>query len=378
MKRSDDTGPEGDAAPTGTPGALTGPSAHAPALPFGPQGRPLRIWVVTDGRAGNLNPAMALAEGVAEGSKRGGEIENKAIDLRPGAALLPPPLWGLPGVSEGGWPFIALKDRGVALKPPYPDLAIGAGRRSAPFIVALRRLSGGGTRTVQILDPRMDPSSFDLVVAPAHDGLSGPCVLVTTGSVHNVAPESLAGIADRRLARLKRPLIGVLVGGPSKAAKLRLEDADRMIDALRPAAAAGVGLAATPSRRTPPAVSERLETEIRAFGGFFWKGEGANPYRAILAEADALVVTADSVNMASEAAGSGKPVFIARVSELSEKLQRFHRTLELGRHALPLPSLLTTEILSRARTKRLDDRGAAVARILQLIEPPPRSGPSFG
>ena len=351
----------------------------APAGPTdGQADRPLEIWVVTDGRPGNENPAKALAEGIAEAAAGGARLGVKRLALRPGAALAPAGLWVALGAREGGWPFVALADRGASLAPPYPDLAIGAGRRSAPFVLALRRLSGGGTRAVQLLDPQLDPGRFDLVVAPAHDGLEGPATLSTVGSIHAIDPKSLAAETDARLEGLKRPLIGVLLGGASGSARFEIEDADRLIDALRPAAAAGAGLAATPSRRTPKAIAARLEAEIRGFGGFFWSGEGDNPYRAILARSDALVVTADSVNMASEAAGAGKPVFIAPLAELSAKLRRFHQALEKGGHARPLPARLESPALARAQTRRLDDRGAAVARILEFFERPPRSGPKFG
>lgn len=366
-----------------SPSAAETPSHGAPqgrALATAPvaDGAPLRIWVVTDGRAGNEKPAVALAEGVAAAARRGGEVSVKRLSLRPGAALLPPKLWLLGGAARNGWPFIALRDAGRSLEPPYPDLVIGAGRRSAPFVVALRRLSGGGARAVQILDPKIDLGALDLVVTPAHDDLSGPSVVNTIGSIHDVGPESLAGVSDPRLSGLGKPLIGVLIGGPSGANSLEIEDIDRLIDALRPAAAAGAGLAATASRRTPKTVAERLETEIRGFGGFYWSGEGDNPYRAILAQSDALVVTADSVNMASEAAGSGKPVFIASIAKVAPKLQKFHKALRIDGYASPLPAALTPRLLSQAKARRLDDRGAAVARILDLIEPAPRSGPKFG
>lgn len=338
----------------------------------------LRIWVVTDGRAGNENPAKALAEGVAEAAG-GAEISIKRLDLRPGAALLPAPWWLAAPARLGGWPFLALRDGGAALRPPFPDLAIGAGRRSAPFIVAIRALSrragatGPGTIAAQILDPKLRPSRFDLLIAPAHDAPpkdeppeETARRLAVIGSIHGVDDQAPSA-RDPRLARLGRPLIGLLIGGSSRSATMRIEDADRLLDALRPALAAGAGLAATASRRTPKAIVERLTPEICGLGGFFWDGEGENPYRAILAEADALVATADSVNMASEAAGTGKPVFIAPIAKLSPKLERFHAALRKGGHAAPLPDRLELGTLAQARPVRLDDRAAAAERIRALL-----------
>ncbi|MEL6979074.1 MAG: mitochondrial fission ELM1 family protein [Pseudomonadota bacterium] len=332
------------------------------------------IWVVTDGRAGNENPAKALAAGVARAIGSSGDaVRVIRLALRPGAAALPPTLWMLRGPRLGGWPFTALNDRGAALAPPYPALVIGAGRRSAPFVLALKRLSGGSARAVQILDPKLAPTAFDLVVAPAHDGLSGPNTHRTIGSLHDVAPETLRGERHARLEALASPLIGVLVGGDAKGTRLSLTDAERLLAALRPAAARGAGLAATPSRRTPEPVKERLRTAIEAMGGFFWDGAEPNPLRPILAQADALVVTADSANMASEAAGAGKPLFLAPLDRLSPKLARFGAALVEGGYAKPLPPALDAGALATPQRRRLDDRAAVVARILPLLADPAAS-----
>jgi len=85
---------------------------------------------------------------------------------------------------------------------------------------------------------------------------------------------------------------------------------------------------ATASRRTPPALAGALTELVRGSGGFFWDGTGENPYIALLALADAVVVTADSVNMAGEAAATGKPVLLFEPSGGSDKITRFLRQLE--------------------------------------------------
>src|SRR5699024_11471290 len=58
-------------------------------------------------------------------------------------------------------------DFAAALSAP-PALAIGCGRQAA---LATRLVRDTGARAVQILDPRLDPSHWDLVIAPEHDGL---------------------------------------------------------------------------------------------------------------------------------------------------------------------------------------------------------------
>jgi hypothetical protein len=66
-----------------------------------------------------------------------------------------------------------------------------------------------------------------------------------------------------------------------------------------------------------------------------WDGEGENPYFAFLAAADFILVTEDSTNMATEAAATGKPVFIVKLDGHSLKFRLFHEALELQGAARP-------------------------------------------
>ena len=74
--------------------------------------------------------------------------------------------------------------------------------------------------------------------------------------------------------------------------------------------ASGRGVMATASRRTPTALRERLRRALVAPSGFFWDGEGENPYLSMLANADAIIVTGDSVNMVGEAIATAAPVYV--------------------------------------------------------------------
>ena len=87
----------------------------------------------------------------------------------------------------------------------------------------------------------------------------------------------------------------------------------------------GGALLVTPSRRTRPDSLARLSGAIAGVPHFVWDGAGDNPYFALLGLADAIVVTADSVNMVTEAAGTGKPVYVQALQGRSARLARFHR-----------------------------------------------------
>jgi hypothetical protein len=196
----------------------------------------------------------------------------------------------------------------------WPDLWIATGRATLPLSLAVRRRSRGQTFVVQTQDPRLDPSRFDLVVAPAHDWLTGSNVVAITGSPHRITPDVLAEAAPAfadRLEPLPRPRVAVLIGGRSKAFDLTSDHAAdlaaRIVGAVR---SAGGSVMLTFSRRTPEAARTAMTEGLTDLPGWIWDGEGPNPLFAFLAAADHILVTEDSANMAAEAASTGKPVHI--------------------------------------------------------------------
>ena len=214
-----------------------------------------------------------------------------------------------------------------ALSAPWPDLIVTCGRRSAPLCVAVRRLSAGRTVGVHIQDPRLPPADFDLVVALDHDRMAGAAnVIATATAMHDVTPQRLAAAArdwGGRLDRLGRPLAGVLIGGSTRRRRFGPDETGKLISGLkRLRDEGGAGLAISPSRRTPPRVLAALAA---AFGDdprvFVWDRAGANPYLGILALADRLVVTGDSVSMVSEAVATSHPVEVFDPD--SERHERF-------------------------------------------------------
>ena len=240
-----------------------------------------------------------------------------------------------------------------ALAAPWPDVLIGCGGKAAAVLAAL-----GGMSRVIVQHPRMDPARFDLVVAARHDRLTGPNVIVTRTALHRATPARLAAEAASwrvRLAHLPRPLIAVLVGGSN--GRFRLGPAEGARFAVRLAGMMRgdrVGLALTPSRRTDPAVRARLEAELRPLGGWVWDGVGENPYFGLLGLADAIVVTADSVSMASEAAATTAPLLLHRLPGRSRRIELFLRGLIADGRARDFKGRLETW-----ETAPLDDTAAA-------------------
>jgi hypothetical protein len=221
----------------------------------------------------------------------------------------------------------AVRDSGVPLAPPWPDLVIGCGRHSAMPALAIRRASGGRTFAAQIQDPRVGRSEFDLLFVPEHDRLRGPRIVVTRGAIHRVTPARLAEARRHfpALAGLPRPILGVLIGGANRSYRLDFDRLATIADAIAAILRAGGGSAlVTPSRRTGDAGIALLRERLAGLRAEIWGGEGDNPYYAYLAYADTLLVTADSVSMVSEAAATGRPVYIVDLEGGDAKFARFH------------------------------------------------------
>lgn len=275
-------------------------------------------WVVSEGIAGLQGQGVGLAQ--ALGIRQWTQFRM----AKPGLPwkLLPSSWWpdGLPRTEQG-----------EKLSPPWPDLLICCGRVSVATALQVKRASGGRTFTVYIQDPFMATSHFDLVLAPAHDRVRGDNALATRGALHRVNAAVLAAAAQKtapQLAALVRPLVAVLVGGSNKrqtfGAAVMRDFAGKLAAAAQ---ASGATLAITTSRRTGADNERILREALRDVPCWIWDGQGENPYPGMLALADAIVVTCDSVSMTSEACSSGKPVHVYEFPGGSARFRYFHDDL---------------------------------------------------
>jgi len=267
---------------------------------------------VSDGHAGNVRQAQALVHAL-------GIAAERDIVLQPGwlAQRLAPRRW--PGATRAFGPAFA-----SALQAT-PRLAVGCGRQAA---LATRLLRERGAHAVQVLHPRLHPRHWDLVVAPEHDGLRGDNVVTLLGSLHPVDDAWLAQARARfaAFAQVPAPRTAVLVGGASRHARLDAAALSILLSQLdRALARDGGSLLLTASRRTDPALFDALRAFASRWPGTCWLGaaDGENPYPGLLAYADRIVCTADSVNMVSEACATRAPVFVFDPASIGGRPRRF-------------------------------------------------------
>jgi len=135
----------------------------------------------------------------------------------------------------------------------------------------------------------------------------------------------------------------VLLGGASRAFSFWPQDAAELGAKLAELArTSGGSLMVTPSRRTSPEALAAFSRAVAEVPCSIWDGNGDNPYFGFLALADAIVVTGDSVNMVTEAAGTGKPVFVQALKGRSTRPARFHRLMQERGATRPFAGRLET------------------------------------
>jgi len=316
----------------------------------------LTAWALTTGEAGMRTQTRGLARAVADDT-----IEK--------VVLARPPWRGLP---SGRLILRGLEPQSDRIAPPWPDLIVSSGRRSALIAREARRRAKGAPLLVHVQDPRAAAGDFDLIVAMDHDDVQGPNVVRVATALHDVTPERLASAAEiwrRPLARLPRPLTGVILGGPAGRAPFGREEGRALLaGVLELKAQSRGGVAVVPSRRTPDEVLTLFaEAGDRDPHLWVWRREGENPYLGVLALADRLVVTGDSVSMVSEALATPHPVEV-----FTPRLRRRHEAFVRGLAARGLVRLFDgawTEPTPRAPVDTTAEAAAAVRRLLAERRP---------
>ncbi|HEX5693130.1 MAG TPA: mitochondrial fission ELM1 family protein [Arenimonas sp.] len=274
-------------------------------------GLPDSCWVLHDGAAGHRRQALALARAIAP--------QVREFNLRtalPWSLLAPR---RLPGAERAFGP-----DFQSALHAP-PAMAVGAGRRAG---LATRLLREPGARVVQVLHPRMSTAHWDLVVAPEHDGRTGPNVITLCGSLNPVDETWLArGRADfPALGDLPGPRTAVLLGGPTPAVRFDRGAFEVMAAKLEHwLAMQGGSLLVVGSRRTPAKLAQLARSYWADVPGLRWfeASDGDNPYAGALAWADRIVASPDSVNMVSEACATACPVYVPEPERAQGRVGRY-------------------------------------------------------
>ncbi len=302
--------------------------------------KPHSVWVMSDGTLGMMSQSFGLANALGLDASDIRATPTPWLRMFPSHAAIPG--WQLTLGRKPDWLKAGL----------FPELLITCGTRMAGLSIGIRRLTRKQTKTIHIQDPRVSPRHFDMLIVAAHDRLaeqagSEGCehVLVSTGSLNRLTHDEIAIEASNLqapLSRLHAPVYAVMIGGHNKRYKAGPElyaALGKQIAAL--ANRTGASLALIPSRRTPAHHLKYLTTALSGLSYTLWDGQDPNPYPGILGQADAIIVTSDSVNMTSEAALTGKPLLIATLQKEEGRIAAFHSRMNERGHTIPLETALT-------------------------------------
>lgn len=313
------------------------------------------VWALVDDRAGHRSQCLGVAEAL------GLEFEARRLEYRARA--------GLPNVLLGATLGGLTSASRRTLAPPWPDLVIAAGRRTAPVARAIKKASGGAAKLVQLMFPgTVGADEFDLIAAPSHDKLPRRRNLYRAiGAPHWITRARLddaAGEWREHFQDLPRPRIALLVGGSTRRrtfTEALARDLAGIVSAM--AADSGGSLLVSTSRRSAGAAETLISALRDPKYVYRWDDEGDNPYFGFLALADAFVVTGDSVSMCSEACYVTRPVYIYAPGELCvPKHARLHQDLYDGGYARPLSGSL-----EKWSHRSLDTAGLIAAEIRKRL-----------
>ncbi|MFL5238679.1 MAG: ELM1/GtrOC1 family putative glycosyltransferase [Rhizomicrobium sp.] len=268
-------------------------------------GTPIRIWALLGARAGDNDQVIAVAELL------GLPFEIKQLEYNH-LRRLGPRLLGRSLAS------LARRSRQIIAGEPAPDLTISVGHRSVPVARALRHRSHGHTRSIHIGFPRVSPGIFDLLITtPQYPVPDHPNVLRIPYAFTRAATTSLNPLDGEKSVALPAPRRLLIVGGPNLYWRidepLLLQTLAAMLDEGRKQ---NGSVLVTTSPRTPAPLQRALANMLEgADVPTLLTGPGGAPTLAqLLAAADSIRVTADSVAMVSDAIWTGKPVALVRIA----------------------------------------------------------------
>ena len=208
------------------------------------------------------------------------------------------------------------------------DVIISCGRKSVIPSIHLKKTSNKKVFNIHIQDPKVDLTHFDFIVAPEHDAIEGSNVITTKGAIHYLTESEISENKDYLNSFIKkdeRKIWTLIMGGPTKYYDYSTKNMKHIFTALyKLLKKHDFQLVVIPSMRTP------LNT-IHYAKEFFGENHtiimdvDKKAYLSALAISENIIVTCDSSSMISEAALTGKPIYIASIlpKKNDKRFQRF-------------------------------------------------------
>ena len=192
------------------------------------------------------------------------------------------------------------------------DIIISCGRKSVVPSIYLKKNSQKKIINIHIQDPKVNLKHFDIIVTPEHDGVTGDNVISSKGAIHYLTEQEISSSKDYLVGRLdnKKNYLGLIIGGPNKYYNYSNQIIEKVLLKVKKISELNkLQVIAIPSIRTPKNIIT-MTSEILGENHLAINEVDKRAYLSTLAISKYLVVTCDSTSMISEAAITGKPVYV--------------------------------------------------------------------
>ena len=209
------------------------------------------------------------------------------------------------------------------------DIVISCGRKSVIPSIYLKKKYKNKIMNIHIQDPKVSLDNFDFIVAPEHDGLEGRNVLKSKAAIHYLRDYELEQNKNYLKSKInKEKLVSVIFGGPNKYYDYNEKIVDKIFQKIKDNFIdKDYQLIFIPSMRTPQKIIEKAKNYFDE-NQIIVTNIDKKAYLSSLKLADYIVVTCDSTSMISEAAMTGKPIYIAQMPAI-KKNSRFKKFFAL-------------------------------------------------
>ena len=258
-----------------------------------------KALLLTEGKHGMISQVEGMAKALQA------EYSHKIVRLRFPWNFVPPKFTP---TSQ-----IILKDKIYLTENVAPNLIISCGRKSVIPSILLKK-KNPKIFTIHIQDPKVNLKNFNIVVAPEHDNLSGSNILNSKGAIHYITDSEINNAKSYLKSKINsEKVVSLILGGPNKYYNF---DTDQLIKIFNEVRSnfinEGFKVIVIPSMRTPKLIIDLAINEFKK-DGYVLSYVDKQAYLSALGLANYIVVTSDSTSMISEAATSGKPIFVAHM-----------------------------------------------------------------
>ncbi len=259
----------------------------------------LKALLLTQGMHGMISQVEGMAKALNT------EFNHKIVRLSFPWNFVPPKFTP---ISE-----IILKDKTYLTENENLDLIISCGRKSVIPSILLKK-KNPKIFTIHIQDPKVRLKNFDIIIAPEHDNLTGENVFNSKGAIHYITESEINRAKPYLTNKIKsQKIVSLILGGPNKHYSFDEDQLVKIFNEIKSNfISKGYEIIVIPSIRTPKTI---IDLAIKEFGteGYVANSVDKQAYLSAFALATNIVVTCDSTSMISEAATSGKPIYVAHM-----------------------------------------------------------------